>query len=147
MKAAILPKVSTGKWEGRLSAYDKIVTVWLALDPSDRDNGCMRVIPGTHAGGFSEYEPVDRERYTFQRQIKSVDEAEAVYFELAVGERSLHDSRTIHGAAANTSPRRRCGDTLRYFSTEARVSPENNAKHKLWLARGRDLAGSAFENA
>src|SRR3954470_10176947 len=47
-------------WNGRLSEYDRIVTVWLALGPSNRENGCMRVIPGTHEnGGFSEYRPTD----------------------------------------------------------------------------------------
>jgi chlorinating enzyme len=36
-------------WDGRFSAYDGIVTVWLALEnPSTRENGCMRVVPGTH---------------------------------------------------------------------------------------------------
>jgi len=127
----------------------ELVTAYLedALDPTDRENGCMRVIPGTHANGFSEYEIVDAERHTFTRQIKGVDESRAVYFELAAGECSLHDSRIIHGAEANTSPRRRCGYTMRYFSTEARVNPERNANHKVWLARGRDVAQSKFENA
>ncbi len=133
-------------WKGRLSSFEKVVTIWLALDPTDRDNGCMRVIPGTHANGFSEYEEVDSKRNTFSRQIKSVDISRAVYFDLAAGECSLHDSRIIHGAEANTSPRRRCGYTMRYFSTEANVYPEANAGHKIWLARGRDLAGSNFEN-
>lgn len=46
-------------WKGRLSRYDKIITVWLAIDRSNKENGCMRVIPGTHANGFSDYEEVD----------------------------------------------------------------------------------------
>lgn len=133
-------------WKGRLSAYDNIVTIWLAIDRSTRENGCMRVIPGTHANGFSEYEPLDDPaHYTFSSQVKEVDEAQAVYFELERGECSLHDSRIIHGATANTSPNRRCGYTMRYFSTAARVYPEAN--FKIWLARGKDLAGSPFENA
>lgn len=134
-------------WQGRLSSYDNIVTIWLALDPSDRENGCMRVIPGSHHNGFSDYETVDSEHHTFDRQIKEVDESQAVYFELAAGECSLHDSRIMHGAAANTSPRRRCGYTMRYFATDAKVDPERNAGHKVWLARGRDLAGNAYESA
>jgi ectoine hydroxylase-related dioxygenase (phytanoyl-CoA dioxygenase family) len=134
-------------WKGRLSSYDNIVTIWLAIDPTDRANGCMRVIPGTHRNGFSEYEAVDSRSHTFDTQIKGVDESKAVYFELAAGECSLHDSRIMHGAAANTSPRRRCGYTMRYFSTDAKVHPERNATHKIWLARGRDLAGNTYEKA
>ncbi|MDI4647728.1 phytanoyl-CoA dioxygenase family protein [Cohnella hashimotonis] len=134
-------------WEGRLSSYDKIVTVWLAIDRSNRENGCMRVIPGTHRGGFSEYEDIDTGRNLFPTQIKGqIDESKAVYFELEPGECSLHDSRIIHGAEPNTSPYRRCGYTMRYFSTEARVYPERNPGFKIWLARGKDVAGSPFVN-
>ncbi|MBD2864689.1 phytanoyl-CoA dioxygenase family protein, partial [Paenibacillus oceani] len=133
-------------WKGRVSSFDKIVTVWLAIDRSIQENGCMRVIPGTHNNGFSEYEKVDSSKNLFRSQIKNIDDSQAVYFELERGECSLHDSRIIHGAKANTSPYRRCGYTMRYFSTETRVIPERNENHKVWLARGRDVAGSRFEN-
>jgi hypothetical protein len=135
-------------WNGRLSRYDGIVTVWLALDRSTRENGCMRVIPGTHRNGFSKYESVDLAGNTFHRQIANqIDEQQAVYFELEPGESSLHDSRIIHGAEANRSPHRRCGYTMRYFSTEALVYPEKSPGHMLWLARGEDRAGNTFVNA
>ncbi|GLX71006.1 phytanoyl-CoA dioxygenase family protein [Paenibacillus glycanilyticus] len=133
-------------WKGRLDRMDKIVTVWLAIDPSNKENGCMRVIPGTHTNGFSEYESVNEDNNIFGSQIKNINESEAVYFELEPGECSLHDSRIIHGAAANTSPFRRCGYTMRYFSTEARVIPEKNPGFKVWLARGENIAGSQFVN-
>lgn len=133
-------------WKGRISSFDSIVTVWLAIDRSNQENGCMRVIPGTHNNGFSEYEAVDKSNNLFNSQVKNIDDSQAVYFELERGECSLHDSRIIHGAKANTSDYRRCGYTMRYFSTEARVIPEKNPTHKVWLARGRDVAGSPFEN-
>ncbi len=133
-------------WKGRIDRMDKIVTVWLAIDRSNKENGCMRVIPGTHNNGFSEYESVSEDSNIFNSQIKKVNDSEAVYFELEPGECSLHDSRIIHGAAANTSPFRRCGYTMRYFSTEARVIPEKNPGFKVWLARGKNIAGSQFVN-
>src|SRR5687767_3343465 len=43
-------------WQKMMHPHD-VVTVWLAIDPSTRANGCMKVIPRTHTGGFSEYEP------------------------------------------------------------------------------------------
>lgn len=135
-------------WEGRLSAYDNIVTVWLALDRSTKENGCMAVIPGTHDNGFSEYVAVDRERNTFTRQIRDIDTSEAVYFELEPGECSLHDGRIIHGAAANASPMRRCGYTMRYFPTSVEVYPEKNPDHKIWLARVEAIVrNSMYANA
>ncbi|MFI2856208.1 phytanoyl-CoA dioxygenase family protein [Paenibacillus sp. JSM ZJ436] len=134
-------------WKGRLSRFDKIVTVWIAIDHSTKENGCMRVIPGTHNNGFSDYEAVDGEKNIFDTEIKNIDPDQAVYFELEPGQCSLHDSRIIHGAAANTSEHRRCGYTMRYFATDAQVITEKNHGHQIWLARGKDLAGNSFVNA
>jgi ectoine hydroxylase-related dioxygenase (phytanoyl-CoA dioxygenase family) len=136
-------------WNGRLSEYDRIVTVWLALGPSNRGNGCMRVIPGTHEnGGFSEYRPTDMTTQTFHAEIVEVEDEQAVYFELERGECSLHDGRIVHGATPNTSPIRRTGYTMRYFPASVKVLPvEDNEGWKLWLARGEDTAGNTYENA
>jgi ectoine hydroxylase-related dioxygenase (phytanoyl-CoA dioxygenase family) len=134
-------------WQGRVSSCDNIVTVWLALDRSNKANGCMRVIPGSHSNGYSAYEEVDRQQYMFGSQVKDVDESKAVYFELEPGELSLHDARMIHGATANTSPYRRCGYTMRYFPTTVKMFPEKNFKgFKIWLARGVDQAGNSYAN-
>jgi hypothetical protein len=135
-------------WEGRVNGYD-IVTVWLALGQSSKENGCMRVIPGTHVNGFSEYEEVDGITNTFQTQVKRVDDSKAVYFELERGECSLHDSRIIHGAMANTSESYRYGYTMRYFPTSIKYHDENprNREFKIWLARGKDLAGNRYANS
>ena len=80
-------------------------------------------------------------------EIVDVDESKAVYFELERGQCSLHDGRIVHGATANTSGVRRTGYTMRYFPASVKVLPvEANAHWKLWLARGRDTAGNAYEN-
>lgn len=136
-------------WQGRLDRMDQIVTVWLALDRTDRANGCLRVIPGTHANGFSEYVEVDKANNTFGTEIKPelIDESQAVYFELEPNECSLHDGRIIHGAEANTSDRRRAGYTMRYFSLETKFNPDapGNQTHRLFHCRGENVAGNPLE--
>jgi ectoine hydroxylase-related dioxygenase (phytanoyl-CoA dioxygenase family) len=135
-------------WLGRLDHYDRIVTVWLALDEVGTDNGCMKVVPGSHlAGGFSKYTDVDQATNTFSREIAEVDRDKAVPFLLSRGECSLHDGRIMHGADANSSDRRRLGYTMRYLSARTRVLPEANVGHRLWLARGRPVAANEFVNA
>lgn len=138
-------------WNGRISTMEGICTVWLALDAVDAENGAMKVIPGTHANGFSEYAPVSSDENIFHIEIKAgqFDESRAVRFALQPNECSLHEARIIHGADANTSARRRGGYTMRYFPTSSLVYPEllEKSRHKIWLARGRDLAGNRFENA
>jgi len=136
-------------WNGRFSAYDGIVTVWLALEnASTRENGCMRVIPGTHLlFGSSEYVPTDMTTKTFHAEIAEVEEDKAVYFELQRGEFSMHDGRIVHGARANTSATRRTGYTMRYFPTSVEMyDNEINEGWKIWLARGEDLAGNTYAN-
>jgi chlorinating enzyme len=135
-------------WNGRISTMAGICTVWLAIDRATPENGSMAVIPGSHTNGFSEYEAIDASKNIFPTQIKpdQVDESKAVYFSLEPGECSLHEARIIHGARANTSDFRRAGYTMRYFPTTSKIYPEKQGGHKLWLARGKDIAGNRFEN-
>ena len=134
-------------WNGRVSTMAGICTVWLAMDEATPENGCMKVIPGSQHGGFSEYEAVDTAGNIFPTQIKreNIDAAKAVYFALAPNQCSLHEARIIHGADPNTSDNRRAGYTMRYFPTTSRVFPEKNPGHKIWLARGVDVAGNVYE--
>ncbi len=78
----------------------------------------MRVLPGSHRTATGDYVPVDAEAYTFSRTLTDVDESAAVSFVLDPNQCSLHDSRLVHGAHANTSGRRRTGYTMRYFSQQ-----------------------------
>lgn len=68
-----------------MDKFDKIVTVWLAIARSWKENGCMRVIHGTHNNGFSDYEEVDAKENIFSNKIKNIDDSKAVYFELERG--------------------------------------------------------------
>jgi ectoine hydroxylase-related dioxygenase (phytanoyl-CoA dioxygenase family) len=135
-------------WESRFDNFTGIVTIWLAIDRSDKGNGCMRVIPGSHHAKSGEYVPVDAQTNTFETQLANVDETRAVYFELSPNTCSLHDSRLVHGAAANTSERRRCGYTMRYFSQQMRYLTEapGNLKHHLWHARGKNPHNNPVRN-
>ena len=101
----------------------------------------MGVIPGTHNGGFSDYEDVDTSINTFWAEIKSnqFDKNSVVWFELGKGKFSLHDGRIIHGAEANTSNKRRCGYTMRYFNLDMKYNLEHplNSEHKIWYCGGK----------
>ena len=131
-------------------------TVWLALEPSTRANGCLRVIPGSHRGQvLHPHLHEDRADLTLQQRLAAgaFDEADAVDIELQPGQMSLHDVHMIHGAAANTSPQRRTGIALRYMPAtshfDRRLKPVdgqtgvavNFAQRPLWLLKGVDRSG------
>jgi chlorinating enzyme len=138
-------------WQRMMHPHD-VVTVWLAIDPSTRANGCMKVIPRTHAGtgGFSEYEPRDINTHMFAAEIKrsQLDESKAVYLELQPNQCSLHHAKLMHASDPNTSDIRRCGYTMRFMSTRVKLNDEYcGAFHQIYLARGRDHAGNRYADA
>ena len=131
-------------------------TVWVALEPSTRANGCLRVIPRSHAGRrLHDHLHEDRSDLTLNQRMAegTFDEAEAVDIELQPGQMSLHDVYMIHGAAANRSPMRRTGVALRYMPATSVFErglnpvdgksgvPVNFARRPLWLVRGQDRSG------
>ncbi|HEY3233334.1 MAG TPA: phytanoyl-CoA dioxygenase family protein [Polyangiaceae bacterium] len=136
-------------WNGVLDPM-QVCTVWLALDPSTRFNGCMHVIPRTHRNGYSEYQDVsDPERTVFGTEIKASqrDDSKAVALELEPNQASLHDARLMHSSPANTSGIRRCGYTMRYIPTTVKFKPRRHwyfQQHQIYLARGRDRAGNQY---
>ncbi|MGH7145688.1 MAG: phytanoyl-CoA dioxygenase family protein [Planctomycetota bacterium] len=125
----------------------EVCTLWLAIDPSTRANGCMKIIPQTHSNGYSDYDPVDPNKNVFGTEIKATqrDDSRAVALELQPNQCSLHDGKLMHGSDANTSTQRRCGYTMRYISAGTRFNREKHGHyHQIYLARGKDRAGNVY---
>jgi hypothetical protein len=134
-------------------------TVWVAIEDALADNGCLRVVPGSHrAQRLHEHLHEDRGDLTLSQRLAAgaFDEADAVCVELRAGQMSLHDVYMIHGAHANHSPRRRTGVALRYMPATSHFDrtqrpaegrsgvPVDFARRPLWLVRGVDRAGNDF---
>ena len=101
----------------------EVVTLWLAVDDSTVENGCMRVIPGTHTMELKGLQPNTEVPNVLSSEIppQYVDESKAVDFVLKAGGVSVHHPNIIHGSNANNSPHRRCGLTIRYIPTTTRI--------------------------
>jgi len=119
----------------------KTVTVWLAIDDADRENACMKFIPGSHKLGHLTYRESRFEEHNVLNQ--TVENAEQygdpIYCELKAGEISMHSDLLLHGSEANDSDRRRCGLTLRYCAGEVRAGLGWNEKGI--VVRGSDPSG------
>ena len=59
-------------WGERLQPMH-VITMWLAVDESTVENGCMRVIAGSHKLRDRRYEKVDREKHLFGREVIAED--------------------------------------------------------------------------
>ena len=106
------------------------VTVWLAIDDADLDNGCMKFIAGSHHSGHLTYRKSNPEEHNVLDQ--TVPNAESygkiVIDDLKAGEASIHNDLLLHGSDANMSTRRRCGLTLRYAAAHVRAGMQWNEK-------------------
>jgi len=120
------------------------VTAWYAVDDSDVENGCMRVIPGTQSDGIREHGKAEKagNLLSINQEVPVTveEEARAVDLVLRAGEVSLHHGMVIHGSNPNRSSRRRCGLTLRYIPPSVRqVSLNSQGRgYAAVLVRGED---------
>jgi Phytanoyl-CoA dioxygenase (PhyH) len=115
-----------------------VVTAWVALTPSNKANGAMGFIPGTHTGDQIPHRDTFAKNNLLTRGQEvavDVDTSKAVTIELEPGEISLHHVRLVHGSPANSSGDRRIGFAIRYIPTSvAQVAGRDSAT----LVRGSD---------
>jgi ectoine hydroxylase-related dioxygenase (phytanoyl-CoA dioxygenase family) len=121
------------------------VTVWIALTPSTKENGCVRFLPGTHRSPRPHVDTRDPKNLLGRREsvAERIDDANALDAELEPGEASLHDALILHGSNANRTSGRRIGFSLRYIPASlAHVGPGQNSAT---LVRGRNLGNFELE--
>ena len=118
----------------------QVTTAWIALTESTPENGCMRVVPGTHKHQLHPHKETWADDNLLSRgQEVQVDvkEEDVVDIILQPGEMSLHHVNIIHGSNANPSDQKRIGYAPRYVTPEvAQVQLED--KQPAVLVRGRD---------
>lgn len=101
-----------------------VVTLWLACGPATKENGCMKVIPGTQGVPLQAMMENKEVESVLSSEIDPalVDESKQVYLEMAPGDVSIHHPNVIHGSEANTSNEWRYGLTIRYIPTSTRIT-------------------------
>ena len=110
---------------------NEAITLWLALDYIDEENGCMRYVRGSHrrgmrphrssnvlgfSQGVSDYTDEDRDR--------------EVAMCAKPGDLFAHHSMVIHRADANQSDRRRAALGLVYFAGRAKKDEEKAERYR-----------------
>jgi Phytanoyl-CoA dioxygenase (PhyH) len=128
----------------------ELCTVWVALDESTPENGCVRYIPGSHrerairthvqrpTPGFTLHHMVE------DRYWPESCERNAI---LQRGQASIHDVYLVHGSTANRSGKRRAGIALRYMPTTSYYDREfarqfDAPDRPMYLVRGIDRCGT-----
>ncbi len=131
-------------------------TVWIAVDDSTPENGCLRAVRGSHKAGRSlRHQTNESPDLTLSQELLpgEFDEAQARDIVLEAGQVSLHDVFLVHGSEPNRSPEARRGMTLRIMPTTSVFDRElaarrhreiglaDHSRRTLVLMRGRDRSG------
>lgn len=104
----------------------RAVTMWMALEDVDRENGCVRYIRGSHLTGMRPHGRT--QTLGFSQGITDYGEkdiANEIYFPAQPGDLLIHHSLTIHTAGANQSETRsRKALGFIYFAKSAKVDTD-----------------------
>ena len=135
-------------------------TVWIALDASTPENGCLQVVPGSHRMKSVYHHRLDERPGLAIDQViddERFDENSAVPVVLEAGQMSIHDVYMIHGSAPNNSNKRRAGLAIRYMPATslydrtikrqggAAAIRQDMSLRPIYLVRGQDHAGNDFD--
>ena len=131
-------------------------TVWVAVDDATRENGCLRIIKGSHKEiRLFEHKTNPSSDLTLNQELLTTefDESKAVDLVLERGQISLHDVFLAHGSEPNTSSKSRRGMTMRFMPMTsifdhqlAREQYKNmhvpdHSERKIFHMRGIDRSG------
>jgi ectoine hydroxylase-related dioxygenase (phytanoyl-CoA dioxygenase family) len=118
-------------------------TAWMSLGFSMKENGCLRIIPGTHKKQV-EHVAVGDGRSAFEQGIASelVDEAKAIDWEMSPGQIGFFNEATFHGSDINSSAIPRVAFSVRYTTPEVKFKMADwsgdTERIKTYLVRGED---------
>jgi len=100
---------------GRASSEKRIITVWIPLVDTDKENGCMQIIPTSHSWGYVEAE-MDPEHNAY-RPLKDPEKRGApANCEMKVGDVLMFGNLTLHRSLPNVSDHIRWSIDFRYHA-------------------------------
>ncbi|REG58530.1 ectoine hydroxylase-related dioxygenase (phytanoyl-CoA dioxygenase family) [Paraburkholderia sp. BL6669N2] len=117
-------------------------SLWLAVDESSTENGCLRIIPGTHKLPLRKLVLRSDTPNMLMSSIEEeyVDISNVVDIELQPGDVSVHHPNVIHGSEPNRSLKRRCGLDIGFIKTSTLISNEELYLNPI-LVRGTSVPG------
>ena len=129
-----------------LAPKDQQISAWVALDDAEADNGCMFMVPGSHAWGNKQKE-IDT--LPGGALLPTTFEGNPVYFVMCPvkkGHVHFHHSLTWHGSGANHSNRPRRAIAMHFMSEKTVFDASGNHIMKPFInvPDGARLVGDKF---
>jgi hypothetical protein len=97
-----------GYWYNNGCLYPAMASCMIALDPTNRENGCLQVIKGSHELGRLDHQKVgDQTGADPQRVEEVLKRLPLVYCEMSSGDALIFHGNLLHRSDQNRSPQRR----------------------------------------
>ena len=91
-------------------SWKDFLQIYIALDKQTVENGCLRILPGSHKYGVLPHQDMVNQNYSHKRKISSVlmtklyKECGIKNVELSPGDALFFNHRLVHGSPSNASP-------------------------------------------
>ncbi len=113
---------------------NEALTMWLAQDVVDEENGCVRYLPGSHREGMRPHQRTNMLGFSQgMSDYGKEDQAREVPVCAEPGDLLIHHSMTVHRAEANPSPRPRRALGFVYFAERAEEDAEKAERYRQQL--------------
>lgn len=112
----------------------ELASAWIALDEATLENGCMRVLPGSHRWGLQRHEHLA----DFQVDEAALDTSGEIAAPLPAGGALFFHSMLLHATSPNLSPRPRRAMILSCMSARFRWTGDPSRKPAFPLLAGAE---------
>jgi phytanoyl-CoA hydroxylase len=114
------------------------VTIWIALDDVDEQNGCVWVVPGSHQRGLLPHRAKNADSWHLSVTV----EGDGVPARMKAGEAVVFSGLTLHRSKLNHTDRPRRAFFLEYTDAISTYSKNDGTRHPVavgghsWVVRG-----------
>ena len=111
---------------------DPLITIWTALDPATRGNGCVQIVPGSHGQLLN---PEHGSGFLSDEMAAQIaDRSDTVFLEMEVGEVVLLHNWMLHTSDVNHSQQSRRAFSVCYM--DAATVADNGASYPVVFGAG-----------
>ncbi len=111
------------------------ISIWVALDDSTRDNGCLYFLPGSHREARFDNVNIGQNQGGLFEVYPQWVQRESVAAPMRAGSCSFHNGLLAHGAAANMTPGWRRAMTCAYMPDGSTFNGQQNILPPEMMAR------------
>lgn len=121
--------------------WKNFLQVFIAIDPHDKINGCLKVFEGSHKEGMLEYEDIVNINCSHKRRVsvealnKISKKYRIVDIEMEPGDALFFNHLLVHGSPSNLSPHSRLSALMQFYKKNLEFKTEKFSEYSNFRAK------------